>query len=255
MSSIGGACDRALWLSFRGFPENPTDGRMIMLFRFGDRIEEEVIQWLNAAGYRVEGQQDEFSDFDGHFRGHCDGIVHGVTSRPHILEVKSANANRFKAFKMAGIEKTSNTYFAQAQCYMGYSGLDRTLFVVQDKNTSEIYTERIRFSKLIFDELRERAKAIIYSDDIPSLRAEHDMACRWCSQSMSCAYADDGEGLTLADDQVCGTCKWFGHAKGLKKWCHHHDLEIKTWGVGCPDWKDRFEKDLITKDKASDKPA
>lgn len=239
MSSIGGECDRALWLGFRGYPENPVDGRMSMLFRFGDRIEEEVIRFLGLAGYRVEGQQDEFMDFDGMFRGHCDGIVHGVTKNTHILEVKSASDSRFKAFKQRGVLTTSAVYYAQVQCYMGYSGLERALFVIQNKNTSEIYTERVHFSVKDFENLKNRAKSIIYSEQMPPAFDPGATQCRWCSKSMVCRNMED-----VVSEAVCGTCHYFGFGKNLKKWCRHpkHVVEIKQWGVGCPDWSDMFEK-------------
>jgi hypothetical protein len=99
MSAIGDNCARKLWLSFRGYTPLPLDGRVLMLFRFGDRVEEEIIYHLRLAGYSVEGQQESFADHDGWFKGHADGIIHGVTRQQHILEIKSCNANKFKAFQ------------------------------------------------------------------------------------------------------------------------------------------------------------
>ena len=68
-----------------------------MIFRLGDHIEEDIVGWLKAAGYQVEGQQDAFSDHDGWFSGHCGGIIHGITQQPHILEIKSAKDKEFKS--------------------------------------------------------------------------------------------------------------------------------------------------------------
>ena len=239
MSAIGAPCDRALWLNFRGFPQNPIDGRIIMLFRFGDRIEEEVVHWLNKSGYRVEGQQSGFEDFNGFFRGHCDGIIHGVTKQPHILEIKSANDKKFKAFKAAGVRVTYPTYYAQCQCYMGYSGLERALVVVQNKNTSELYTERIYFNRDDFIALQNRAKNIITSTTPPDrMFSEKSIECRWCSSNLACRNGDS----ILVKDQICGTCRYLTWMD-LHPWCCHpdHPVKIATWGVGCPQWINIFD--------------
>ena len=230
MSQIGHECARYLWLGFRGYKPMPIDGKAIMIFRLGDRVEEEVVHHLKLAGYRVEGQQDGFEDFTGLFRGHCDGIIHGVTSQAHILEIKSANDNSWKAFKEKGVKEKSATYFAQAQCYMGYSGLTRALFVIHNKNNSEIYTERLYFDEEVFLSLRGRAKSIITSNKMPD--PVNGFACRWCDQRLNC------EGEIMAD-KVCGTCKWMDFDPNTVRRCLHpnHPFELKQWGVCCPDWQ------------------
>ncbi|MBR5346984.1 MAG: YqaJ viral recombinase family protein, partial [Deltaproteobacteria bacterium] len=53
--------------------------------------------------------------------------IKGVTSLDHVLEIKSANSRRFKAFRESGVRAISREYYCQVQCYMGYSGLERAL--------------------------------------------------------------------------------------------------------------------------------
>lgn len=229
MSEIGKTCDRSIWFSFRGFPKAPIEGRILMIFEMGDMIETQVVRLLNSAGFKVEGQQDGYKAHNGFFRGHSDGTVHGVTSRPHILEVKSANDKRFAAFKKFGVRNTYPTYFCQAQCYMGYSGLERTLFVIVNKNNSDIYTERVYFSKDDFDALNERAHYIITANAMPEIGED----CDWCDYKSICKDLSAG----LYTKQTCGSC----HAmywKDLTPRCAHplHPHEIEEWGTSCPDW-------------------
>lgn len=193
MSRIGERCARKLWYAFRGYSPAPLEGRAAMIFDMGDRVEDAVRHWLDAAGYRVEDAQREFSVHAGMFRGHCDGIIHGVTSRPHILEIKSANDRRFKAFQREGIRSVSPVYYCQAQCYMGYAGLERALFVVMNKNTCELYAERVHFSREDFEALHARAHAIITANDPPERPPDHrDSAgedaqiCAWCDFHAVC---------------------------------------------------------------------
>jgi len=245
MSQIGRPCDRELWLNFRSFAPLPLDGRIIMLFRFGDRIEEEVIYHLKAAGYSVEGQQEAFSAHRGFFRGHCDGIIHGITQEPHILEIKSANKSKFKAFKDHGVKKTYPVYYCQCQCYMGYSGLKRALVVVQCKDNSEIYTERIYFDPAAFQTLDQRAFEIITANEPPK---KTEAACQWCNQKINC---EDLEGA-IVENPTCGNC-YYHNWKGLINFCFHpgHAFPIKTWGISCPDWIFMFTREPIEVERLS----
>jgi len=239
MSGIGKPCARELWFDFRGFPQVPIEGRILMLFRLGDRIEDEVVHFLKQAGYEVEGQQEAFYDHGGMFRGHSDGTIGGVTQKKHILEVKSANDNKFKAIKKAGVRKVYPVYYSQVQCYMGYAGLDRALWVVQNKNTSEIYTERAYFIRSDFDALRNRAYQIITSNDPPERQFnEESQTCQWCNQRLTCWHME----TTPLADQTCGNC-WYFSFKGLTKICRHpdHPVELFQWGIKCPEWTSMFE--------------
>ena len=241
MSEIGEKCERALWYSFRGFPEDPLEGRIIMLFRFGDRVEEELIHHLRLAGYEVEGQQDGFSDYAGLFLGHCDGIIHGVTSSKHILECKSCNKRMFGAFKTAGVLKTQPKYYDQCQAYMGYSGLDRALVTIQCKDDSAIYFERIYFSPTAFQAIVEKAYRIITANEpINQPFKMTSRQCEWCRYRTYCWYQEE----TIVDKHVCGTCRYISF-KGLKKVCRHpsHPIQILQWGIGCPDWVEMTSKE------------
>lgn len=237
MSEIGKPCDRALWFSFRGFDRSPVDGRMIMLFRFGDRIEEEVVYWLEKAGYEIRDRQRSFKAHHEMFAGHWDGEIIGVTQRPHVLEIKSANAKRFKAFKDFGVQKTAPGYYCQAQCYMGYAGRERALFVIQNKDTSELYTERVYFAKSDFESLHNRAYCIITANDVPPRPfKENHQECQWCDYRLKCWYP--AEAITTF--QACGTCRYLRFQE-LHRFCTNpkHSFELHQWGARCDDWEER----------------
>ena len=251
MSEIGKKCSRSLWYGFRGFPAMEIDGRAIMIFRFGDRIESEVVYWLKQAGYMVEGTQTAFNDHNGLFCGHCDGIIHGVTSRAHILEVKSCNDRKFAAFKQSGVKAVYPVYYAQCQCYMGYAGLDRALMVIQNKNTSEIYTERLYFSKDDFQAFRDRAASIISANDIPG-PINDAFECKWCNHRIICKTPE----AAIMSEQQCGTCFYLKFKTGTcEPWCSHpgHTSKINTWGLSCPDWFYLWGKEMPGKEQHPDK--
>ena len=250
MSQIGERCARKLWYAFRGYSSAPLAGRAAMIFDLGNRVEAAVLHWLAAAGYRVEDAQREFSAHAGLFRGHCDGIIHGVSSRPHILEIKSANERRFKAFQSEGIRAVSPVYYCQAQCYMGYAGLERALFVVMNKNTCELYAERVYFSREDFEALHARAYAIITANNPPARLPEHregpeqgTQSCAWCDFHAVCL-----SGEAVQTEPSCGCCAGLV-MRGLTPVCSYHDGSTPIdWtdhpAPSCKEWYFRELSDL-----------
>lgn len=257
MSQIGAPCDRALWYQFRQYSPLPLEGRVKMLFELGNWVEFLIIRGLIDSGYEVthidrriasvlrllgydvdDSGQEAFSDLNGLFCGHCDGHIHGVTKREHILECKSANSKKFKAFQQFGTHKVYPVYYCQCQLYMGYSGLNRALVVVYNKETSEIFTERIRFIRSDFEALRQRAEHIISANDTPAQPFKQDsFDCRYCDYRILC-YAPDQH---FQKWQTCGSCRHLLF-DGLYPSCTNFNAQITEWGrSGCTAWQARSE--------------
>ena len=177
MSSIGAACELQTWLRYNGMGETEVDGRVARIFDMGHSVEARVIADLMEAGYQIDGRQLEFEDFDGRFKGHCDGVIFGITKEPHILEIKSANDSSFKRFQARGLD-SKPAYAAQVQCYMGYSGLKRALFLVENKNNQELYAERVHFNPKAFEAIRAKAWRILNAVNPPGGASGGD--CYFC---------------------------------------------------------------------------
>lgn len=241
MSGIGKKCERMLWFDFRQYTPKPIEGRALAIFAMGDDVEARIKQYLELAGYRVSDEQLGFQDLDGLFRGHCDGTVEGVTRRRHILECKSANDRHFQAFKQAGLRATWPEYYCQVQCYMGYSGLERALVVVQNKNNADLHTERVRFVAQDFYALRARALGIILTNTPPD-PAYKDGAreCEWCHQQIMCRRPS----AQLQRWASCGNCLRLSIAEcpesgGVALLCAKHGaIPREFWGqTGCGSWE------------------
>lgn len=252
MSQIGAPCDRALWYQFRQFSPRRVEGRIKMIWELGDLIEAKIIQYLLAAGYEVTGihrqvvkilralgveveDQDQlrFSAHNDWFGGHCDGQVHGVTRRVHILECKSAKASKFKSIKQGGIRRTYPVYYCQGQLYMGYAGLERILWVVYNKDTSEIYTERGYFNLQDFEALNNRAFHIITANQPPP-RIKDDpgsFECAWCDYKTLCWTPENHTQRWL----TCGSCERC-RFQGLTATCQGQEIPRDWWGQPCRNW-------------------
>jgi hypothetical protein len=188
MSSIGEPCERKLWFNFNNFPHTRFEGRVARVFDMGHSVEARVIADFETAGYKVEETQLELIDPDNQFfRGHIDGIINGITSKKHILEIKSANDASFKKFVTQGID-CNPKYAAQVQCYMGFTKLERALFVVENKNNQELYVQRVYFNKDEFLNLKTKALNII-NGGLPLKNSQ--AGCYFCEYKETvCEQAD-----------------------------------------------------------------
>jgi hypothetical protein len=190
MSSVGYPCMRKVWFSYNGYEtSNVSDkGKMYRIFDMGHTVEEMLKKYLRMAGFEITDEQLEFSDFDDRFKGHCDGIIKGVTKKDHILEIKSASMYNFEKMKKESVASFNPAYGAQIQLYMGYAQLERGIFVVMCKNSQEIYTERVYFDQQEFEALRAKALMILESEKAPE---KDDTNCYFCDfRGRTCEKAD-----------------------------------------------------------------
>jgi hypothetical protein len=242
MSQIGKADDRALWLSFRWSLPDDIEPRVRRIFRLGHVIETGVLELLaRIPGAKVldrdpkTGQQFRFEFIDGHFGGSTDACMLGVPEAPktwHVVEIKTVNSKRFKELQKVGVEEWSQEYWAQMQCYMGASGMDRALFVAYNKDTSEIYTERVRADKMAFSGYLARAERIIMADKPPlSVYSGPDDFEAKKHGATSLAYW--GKELPPPN---CRNCVHSSPgAAGLWDCDKHLKLKVETQRKGCPD--------------------
>ena len=203
LSSIG-KCPRALWALRTGIPEErPPDGRTLMVFDVGKSVEGAVLSWLRRAGFYVRDRSDIGTQIvvrmaGGIGIGHLDGIARKRLSDPGMLvEVKTAKAKRFAELVEAGSYAAWNREYAdQIQAYLGASHetdgmepLDDSLAVVVNKDSSELWVEKIRYDEEAYAKLKERA-AIAMGEALPARPAEGKSQycgfCKYCPVNAWC---------------------------------------------------------------------
>lgn len=196
-SVIGKECKRALWYSFRWATRETFDGRMLRLFQTGHLEEPRMIADLRAIGatvYDVDpatGRQFGFVGHGGHARGHMDGCAKGIPGggqKWHVLEFKTHSAKSFAELKKKGVKAAKPEHFAQMQWYMGKSGMDRALYLAKNKDTDELYSERIEFDKVFFEQLEAKFDSIIFAGTPPAKISEDPkfFLCNWCAHNPVC---------------------------------------------------------------------
>ena len=197
-SSIGHKCERHLWYRFRwAHQPEAFNGRKLRLFHTGHAEEARMIEWLDMAGVHVDavdpetGDQWEVVALDGHFKGHLDGIIHGLIEAPktaHLLECKTHNAKSFTQLVKIGVAASKPEHVAQMQVYMHLKGLTRAFYLAKHKDTDELYGERIHYDAAHATALLAKAERIKEAHDAPS-RISDDPSYYLC-KAFNCASYD-----------------------------------------------------------------
>jgi len=232
MSGMGHECARYLWLTWRWAYLKKVTPKKLRIFERGDIEEARVVRDLNNAGmfcYRVDKQgnevpitgaigeeQEELVHFTGHSKGHPDGRVRFVPEAPktdHNLEIKTCANKYFTACVKNGVKEAFFNYYVQANLYMKYMGLRRTLFCITNKDTEERHYERVKYDPLLADQYHERILQILVLEQAPQgISAQPDFwKCKWCDAREVCF------GI-VPHERNCRTCvKAAVHDNGIWK--------------------------------------
>jgi len=234
-SQIGRSCTTALWWSFRWASEPKHEARTLRLFARGHREEDSLAELLRSAGLEVTqgpapGEQYRF--MDGHFGGSMDGAARGLpeSKRWHVLEFKTAGRKAFDKLIKVGVEKAQPTHYAQMQCYMHWTGMDRALYVSVCKDDDRLHLERVDFDRDVASRYLQRAQDIIASD-APMERISNDATwdeCKWCEHNAVC----HGQAAPLVS---CRTCAHVTFRRDGTTHCAFWDsaVPVGTQQTGC----------------------
>lgn len=227
LSIIGHPCKRYLWLNFRWFSHEIHEGRLLRLFRRGQREEETVVEDLKLINFELANVLEDQAnlDFGCHVKGHPDGVIlSGVPEAPktmHALEIKTHNKENFEKLVKDGVKKSKPMHYAQMQGEMLGLEVDRALYVAVCKDDDRMYTERVDLDKEFAEKLIQKGKEIALSDDIPSgisTRAD------WYECKM-CRFHEFCFGSELPEIN-CRTCAHFTAKEDSTCYCECYEKTI-----------------------------
>ena len=234
-SIIGKACLREIWYSFRWARKIDFEGRMLRLFEAGNAFEDRICRELTDIGIKVTGRQDRVT-IGPHFSGSIDGIGEGFpeSKKPHLLEFKTHNQKSFDLLARDGVQSAKPEHFIQMNCYMGAPeiNLDRAYYIAENKNTSELHSERIHFDSSLFYATKLKASEVVFSG-VPCDRIAENpaaFACKWCGYKAVCHGAEKME-------VSCRTCR--NVKVGMESFeCTKHGgaIPVDFQRVGCVDY-------------------
>ena len=211
-SVIGHPCERYLWLHFHGLLRERFDGRMLRLFDRGSREEAvfaEELRWIGAdvRPAAPDGSQWAVEAFGGHIRGHLDAAAL-LDGEWHVCEFKTHSDKSFRDLQRKGVEAAKPMHWAQMQIYMHLTGMERALYLAVDKDTDELYAERVAHDAERAEGLMRRARAVVEgtASEPVSDRAD-DWRCRTCPAARLCFPAADAFVLPSDCAPDCRSCR------------------------------------------------
>jgi hypothetical protein len=204
-SNIGGPCDAALGYSLRGFPDDEPAPKTQRIFALGHKLEDLIIEDLKRSGITVLDRDPEtdwqfaYQKYGGHIRGNVDGQIEVADGELALLEIKSMNAAKWRAFVKKGVAESHPQYVAQMQTYMGLGGFEKAALLGYNKDTSEYHCEVVEFDLIEFHALMARAERIMGGHAPRVTDNEDDWRCKFCFKRGACR-----EGRL--PDKDCATC-------------------------------------------------
>ena len=209
-SLIGKACERALWYDFRWTTKARFEGRVLRLFETGNREEERLVRNLRRTGATVlevdpeTGRQFRVQAHGGHFGGSLDGVALHLLEAPkawHVLEFKTHSNKSFTDLVAKKVRESKPQHFAQMQIYMHLMGMNRAMYLAVNKDTDDLYVQRVEADVAYTEQLLEKARRIIFAPTpLPRISEEPSWyQCRLCD------HADVCHG-TRAAEINCRTC-------------------------------------------------
>lgn len=233
-STLGHACDRWLWLSFRWAVQPKFPGRILRVFRRGQNEEATIIDDLKFVGITIDNAQTRV-EFGSHVSGSLDGIIAGgvpeAPTKRHIAEFKTHSKKSFDDVEKKGVFLAKVEHWAQMQLYMHGTGIDRALYVAVCKDDDRIYTERVHYDRETAERYLERGKRLALSDRMPPPISTDPSwyQCKFCDAHEFCHSSNTTKHVN------CRTCA-HSTAKVDSTWhCERHKETIPPdfQRVGC----------------------
>ena len=204
-SNVGGPCDAALGFSLRGFPDDEPPPKTQRIFALGHKLEDLIVADLQRSKLTVldrdpvTNRQFAYSLYGGHIRGNIDGQIELPSGELALLEIKTMNAAKWRAFVKKGVAVSHPNYMDQMQTYMGMGGFQKAVLIGYNKDTSEYHAEAVDFDELHYHALMARAERIMGGHAPKVSQDPEDWRCRFCFKRGACT----GDKTPVKD---CATC-------------------------------------------------
>jgi hypothetical protein len=190
-SVIGHECERYVWLAWRWAQQERHDGRKLRLFATGQAEEARMVEDLRRVGAEVHAADDGGSQFrvsaeGGHFAGSADGVarnIPGANAEWHLLEFKTASRKTFGVVSTKGMRVAAPRHYQQMTVYMGLLQLSAGVYLLKNKDTDELYSERVLFVQDDFDRIMAKVRRLVRYEAPPERCSESPSfyVCKMCS--------------------------------------------------------------------------
>jgi hypothetical protein len=197
-SSLGHDCLRKIQWDWR-HPTQP-EARTARIFARGHWWEDYASRLMAEAGFRMvrQGPALGFSQLDGRFQGHADGIIIAgpeveEVTYPALWECKGLGSKGWTKLSKEGLAKAYPTYADQVALYQAYLDLadHPAVFTACNMDTMEMLHLLVPFDAARAQAASDRAVLIIKADEggetLPRCTDySDDWRCRFCNHNARC---------------------------------------------------------------------
>ena len=165
---MGEACAKKTYgIYFSWVKKEKFSGRMLRLFQVGHTAEARFADYLEGIGLIVQlcdpktGEQRRISDHNGHFGGSLDGVATNIDEE-FLLEFKTNGTGAgYNDVGKLGAAKAKPKHFAQMSIYGFKHELKYAIYMIENKNDSDITTEVVELDWQLGEQLIAKAGDII----------------------------------------------------------------------------------------------
>jgi hypothetical protein len=214
-SGIGTACERRIWNQFHWIDDDAMTARSIKAIEDGHYSEDVMAARLRLVpGLRLwteGGDGKQFNFKDGHIRGNLDGKIKGIHRNPndmHVWEHKCNNDKKFGVLVKLIVDNESTalfnwdeTYFAQAQTYMHYLGIQWHYLTACSSGSRDEISCITAYDPAAAKHYIDRAREIIKADKPPPRISSKSSwyQCKMCPFTDNC----HGDKMPLTNCRTC----------------------------------------------------
>jgi len=243
-SGLGEACWRKLWYQFRWVKVERFDGRMMRLFNVGHSAEPRFVTYLKGIGFEVkefdeDGKQFRINGAMGHYGGSLDGMCKAPEryqlSEDIILSLSFKTNNTgagYEKVSKEALSKSKPMHWAQ-ECQYGYKmGIRYCIYMIENKNDSDITFKVIELDWNYGAQLEKKATEIIFAKEPPPRISENPALfdCKFCHFSDICHKGETPE-------KNCRSCRNATPVDNAEWTCSLHGLIPPEFiKAGCGDW-------------------
>jgi CRISPR/Cas system-associated exonuclease Cas4 (RecB family) len=159
-SELSNTCDAFLGFSYLGIPKQVSHtARLRRIFDNGHGRDYYWKQYFHDSGLSLIKKEEDRKVEIGplHIRGELDDLIRNpVTQEGWVAEIKTMNAEQWKA-----LTAPLGNHILQVHPYMFATGVMRTIFIYENKNTQEVKYFSEHFRADLWNSLAKRTESII----------------------------------------------------------------------------------------------
>lgn len=244
-SELGEECWRKLWYGFRWCKQEKFSGRMLRLFNVGHSAEPRFITYLRGIGFEVkefneDGKQFRITGAKGHYGGSLDGMCKAPKryqlSEDIVLlnEYKTNNTGSgYAKIATDGIQKAKPKHFAQMSQYGLKYELKYGLYMIENKNDSDITFKIVELDWNLGAQMESKAEEIIFAKEPPNRISDNPafFNCKFCDKAAICHGNDSPE-------KNCRSCRNCSPVENAEWFCSLHQGNVPSDFIkkGCDQW-------------------